>query len=92
MSLGCFDLLGTTVLPENALPKDLFMDEKITFWDKEEVYACMTVGGNDILGMSLSDTENATGLAVDHGKFKAIEKCLIVDYQTTSINTGLGSN
>jgi hypothetical protein len=87
ISLGRFDLLGTTVLSENALPKDLVMDEKITFWGKEEVYACMTVGGNCILGMGLSDTENATGLEAAYGKFKAAAKRLMPDYQPISINT-----
>lgn len=87
ISLGRFDLLGTTLLSASGLPEDLVMDEKITFWGKQEVYACMTVGNNCILGMGLSATETAAGLQAAYGKFKTAAQRLIPDYQVLSINT-----
>jgi hypothetical protein len=86
-SLGRFDLLGTTLLAPTALPQDLVMDEKITFWGKQEVYACMTVGNDCILGMGLADTETAVGLQAAYGKFKTAAQRLMPDYQALSINT-----
>lgn len=85
--IGRFDLLGTTLHQAAQMPKDLVVDEKISYWWKKEVYACMTVGGNCILGMGLSQGEDESSLSGVYGKFKTAAQRLIADYQPISINT-----
>ncbi|MEY4905044.1 MAG: hypothetical protein RLZZ292_2859, partial [Bacteroidota bacterium] len=85
--LGRFDLLGTTLLDPTKMPKDLVVDEKISYWAQQEVYACMTVGGNCILGMGLSQEESESALSRVYGKFKKAAQRLIPDYQPISINS-----
>ena len=84
--IGRFDLLGTTVRDVSKMPKDLSVDEKITFWRGKEVFACMTAGSNCILGMGLSQAENETSLGKAYGKFKEAANRLTFDYQPVSIS------
>lgn len=85
--LGRFDLLGTTLKDLTKMPQDLVVDEKISHWLGQEVYACMTVGGDCILGMGLSQQENESELSKVYGKFKTAVQGLIPNYEPISINT-----
>jgi Transposase, Mutator family len=85
--LGRFNLVGTTLIDPTKMPKDLVVDEKISYWAAQEVYACMTVGGDCILGMGLSQEESESALSRAYGKFKTAIQRLIPDYQPISINS-----
>lgn len=85
--LGRFSLVGTTVKDPNLLPKDLTSDEKITFWNGNEVYACITTGDNCILGADISHTEDEQGLKQSYQVFKSEAQQLASDYQPVSVNT-----
>jgi len=85
--LGRFSIVGTTVKSKEKLPTDLSADEKITFLNGEEVYACVTTGNDCILGASLSLTEDEAGLSQHYGIFKEEAHQLCPHYQPNSVNT-----
>lgn len=85
--LGRFSLVGTTIKDANLLPKDLTSDEKITFWNGKEVYACITTGNNCILGADISHTEDEAGLKQSYQVFKSEAQNLSPNYQPNSVNT-----
>jgi hypothetical protein len=85
--LGKFSLVGTTVKDPKLLPKDLTSDEKITFWNAKEVYACITTGNNCILGADISHTEDEQGLKQSYQVFKSEAQQLVPDYEPNSVNT-----
>lgn len=85
--LGHFSIVGTSIRSIDKLPKDLTSDEKITFLNGQEVYACITTGNNCILGADISLREDERGLQNSYGVFK--EEILNVSeiYQPNSVNT-----
>jgi hypothetical protein len=85
--LGRFNLLATTIHDSSKLPKDICIDEKISYWANQEVYACMTVGGDCILGMGVSQKEDESSLSKAYGIFKQQAQALIADYEPLSINS-----
>jgi len=84
---GRFSIVGTTVKNPALLSQSLTADEKITFLNGKEIYACMTVGDNCILGADLSLTENEQGLKESYGTFKQEALNISPNYQPTSVNT-----
>ena len=85
--LGHFNLLGTTIKDATKLPKDIGIDEKISYWHQQEIFACMTVGGNCILGMGVAQKEDESSLSKAYGIFKTQAQRLIPDYQPISISS-----
>lgn len=85
--LGRFSIVGTTVKAPNLLAESLTADEKITFLNGKEVYACVTVGENCILGADLSLTEDEDGLKESYGVFKQEALNLLPTYRPKSVNT-----
>ncbi len=59
--LGRFSVLGTTVKTPEALPEDLVADEKHTRRNGEKVHVATTVGGECLLGASVSTEPVTTG-------------------------------
>ena len=49
---GTCSIVGTTVKDSSKLPKNITIDEKITWWNGKEIYAAMVAGANCILGNS----------------------------------------
>jgi hypothetical protein len=68
--LGRFSIVGTTVKNSDLLSQSLTADGKITFLNGKEIYACMTVGDNCIVGADLSLTEDERGLKESYDIFK----------------------
>jgi hypothetical protein len=85
--LGRFSIVGTTVKSPDLLAESLTADEKITFLNGKEVYACVTVGENCILGADLSLTEDEDGLKESYDIFKQESLNISPDYQPKSVNT-----
>lgn len=85
--LGRFSIVGTSVKSEAVLSYSLTADEKITFLNGKEVYACITVGGDCILGADISLTEDQQGLGEAYGVFKTEVQAEFSDYTPKSVNT-----
>ena len=85
--LGRFSIVGTTVKSPDLLAESLTADEKITFLNGKEVYACVTVGENCILGADLSLTEDEDGLKESYDVFKQEALNIAPYYQPKSVNT-----
>lgn len=85
--LGRFNLLATTIQDATKLPKDLCIDEKISYWGNQEIFACMTVGSDCILGMGVSQKEDEASLHKAYGVFKAQAIALDPDYEPLSISS-----
>lgn len=85
--LGRFSIVGTTVKKEGLLPESLTADEKITFLNGKEVYACITTGNECILGADISLTEDEVGLKDGYDVFKQEAANVSVHYQPKSVNT-----
>ncbi|MDZ7900625.1 MAG: hypothetical protein U5N85_21680 [Arcicella sp.] len=85
--LGRFSIVGTTVKSPNLLTESLTADEKITFLNGKEIYACVTVGEDCILGADLSLTEDEEGLKESYGVFKQEALNIFPAYQPKSVNT-----
>lgn len=85
--LGRFSIVGTSVKSAAVLADSLTADEKITFLNGKEVCACITVGGDCILGADLSLTEDQQGLSEAYGVFKTEVQAEFSDYTPKSVNT-----
>jgi hypothetical protein len=85
--IGRFSIVGTSVKNGDLLPKDLTSDEKITFWNGQEVYGCITTGNNCILGADLSLTEDEQGLKQSYQVFKEEAPNILPTYEPNSVNT-----
>jgi hypothetical protein len=85
--LGRFSIVGTTVKRPDLLPESLTADEKITFLNGKEIYACVTVGENCILGADISLTEDEDGLKKSYEVFKQETLNIAPQYQPKSVNT-----
>jgi hypothetical protein len=84
--LGRFNLLATTIQDRSKLPQDICIDEKISYWSNQEIFACMTVGSDCILGMGVSQKEDEVSLRQAYGVFKEQALALSPDYEPLSIN------
>lgn len=85
--LGRFSIVGTTVKNPDLLAESLTADEKITSLNGKEIYACVTVGENCILGADLSLTEDEHGLKESYDVFKQESLNIAPNYQPKSVNT-----
>lgn len=90
--LGRFSVVGTTIKSPNLIPPSLTADEKavrrpITFLNGKEVYACVTVGNDCMLGADLSLTEDEDGLKESYGVFKEEALNISSTYLPKSVNT-----
>jgi hypothetical protein len=85
--LGRFSIVGTTVKSPDLLAESLTADEKITFLNGKEIYACVTVGEDCILGADLSLTEDEDGLKESYDIFKQESLNISPTYQPKSVNT-----
>ena len=84
---GRYNLVQTVVKDPKKLPKHLLADEKITWWNGEEVVVATTVGEDCVLGASVAmgiDTPNLEE-AYQHFKDEALQ--LDPEYRPETVNT-----
>ncbi|HNT74455.1 MAG TPA: hypothetical protein PKH77_05485 [Anaerolineae bacterium] len=83
---GRNSVVGTTVKAPETLPAHLLADEKHAWLNGEKVYVTTTVGGECVLGASVSRTADTDGLPEGYGHFKAEAQDLPPDYTPASVN------
>jgi len=83
--LGRLSLVGSVVKAQ-PVPRHLAADEKITFFNGEEVYIALTAGADCVLGAELSLQEDGEGLQAAYGVFKEEAQQTQPDYQPLSVN------
>lgn len=81
---GTCSIVGSTVKDSTKLPKNITIDEKITWWNGREIYAAMVAGCNCILGNNLSQSEDEVGLTAAYERFKTEAQNVVADYSPTS--------
>lgn len=86
-SLGRYNIVGTTVKGEEALPNNLLADEKHTKAHGEKWYVNTTVGKGCILGASVTESADAIGLEAGYGVFKAEAQSVKANYVPKTVNT-----
>jgi hypothetical protein len=87
IALGRANLVGATVKSEAAMPRDLIVDEKITWVDGQEVSVPTTAGGGCFLGITVSERDNTEGLQDAYGEFASEAKAVFPDYRPRSVCT-----
>jgi hypothetical protein len=86
-SLGRNSIVGTTVKSPELLPADLAADEKHSRLKGGKIYVPTTVGGQCILGASVSEDAGENGLKKGYGIFKEEALNLNPEYAPKSVNT-----
>lgn len=86
-SIGRKSIVGTSVYNTNNLPKNYVADEKISFWNNQEVYIGMTSSEECVLGLSVSKTSDEAGLKEAYGVFKAEALQIRPNFSPESVNT-----
>lgn len=86
-SLGRYNIVGTTVKSEEALPDDLLADEKHTKAHGEKWYVNTTVAKGCVLGASVTETADSTGLEQGYGVFKEEAQSVKANYAPKTVNT-----
>lgn len=84
---GRNSIVGTTVKDMDKLPKDLLADEKHTRFNGEKAYIATTVGGDCVLGASLTLGADQESLTAAYGHFKAEAQNVSPDYEPETVNT-----
>ena len=87
VSLGSFNVAGTTVKDPEKLPRDVLADEKHTWLNGERRYLAMTVGEGCILGASIAKSASQADLTKAYGVFAQEAKALKPDYTPFTVNT-----
>lgn len=85
--LGRNSVVGTTVKSADELPKDLLADEKHTRFNGEKAYIATTVGGDCVLGASLTLGADEESLTEAYGHFKTEAQNVSPDYEPETVNT-----
>ena len=87
IALGRANLVGATVKSEAVCPRDLIVDEKITWADGQEVVVPTTASGGCFLGITVSERDNTEGLQAAYGEFASEAKAVFPDYRPLSVCT-----
>lgn len=83
-SLGRISIVGSAC--KRALPQHLAADEKVSFWNDQEIYVAMTASGDCLLGAEISMSEDAVGLTEAYGVFLTEARDIDSAYQPLSVN------
>ena len=70
LHIGRFNIVSTTVRREGVVPEHLVADEKVSWWQGEEIYICTTAAEECLLGAQPSLTSDEQGLEEGYGVFK----------------------
>jgi len=87
LSLGCNNIVGTTVKRMDKMPRHLIVDEHHSRLKGNKVYICTTVGGNCFLGAAVSNSISFSDLRNAYGIFKSELNKLHPNYKLLTINT-----
>jgi len=85
IALGLANLVGATVKSEAVMPRDLIIDEKITWVEGQGVVVPTTASGGCFLGITVSERDNAEGLQAAYGEFAFEAKAVFPDYRSLSV-------
>lgn len=87
LSLGNYDLVGTTIYESEDLPQNLIADEHHIMVQGEKKYVATTVAKGCFLGMSVCDGADEVSLLAGYQHFK--EEALLVkaNYEPSTVNT-----
>jgi hypothetical protein len=83
-SLGRISIVGCVC--KRGLPAHLAADEKVSFWNRQEIYVAMTASGDCLLGAEISMSEDAEGLTQAYGVFLAEARDVDSTYSPISVN------
>lgn len=86
-SLGCYDLVSTTVKDPEHLPQHLLADEKHIHINGEKAYIAMTVGADCVLGAAVASTADEAALTDAYGRFRHEAQQLAPTYAPQTVNT-----
>jgi len=86
LSLGRFNIAGTTIQYKCNLPDDLASDEKHTKQLGSRIYACLTSSRDCVLGASISQTADKKGLTEAYKEFKEDIQAIDKDYEPKTNN------
>ena len=84
-SLGRISIVGSLHKRGN-LPEHLASDEKISYWNGQEVYIAMTGSKDCVLGAEIAMSEDRVGLKAAYGVFRQEALALEGSYNPLSIN------
>lgn len=87
LSLGRFQLVGTTVKAAAHLPTQLVADEKLTWEAGQEVLLATTVAQGCFLGAALASETSAAALEQAYGEFKTEAQQVAAEYAPTTVTT-----
>jgi hypothetical protein len=87
LSLGHYDLVGTTIYEPENLPINLIADEHHIMVKGEKKYVATTVAEGCFLGMSVCDGANEASLLSGYQEFKDEALLLKPDYEPETVNT-----
>ena len=88
-SLGRISIVGSLHKTGNLaehLAEHLASDEKISYWNGQEVYIAMTGSKDCVLGAEIAMSEDTVGLKAAYGVFKKEALALEGSYNPLSIN------
>lgn len=84
-SLARISVVGS-VTKRGALPIHLAADEKVTYWNGQEVYIGLSISGDCVLGAELSLKEDTAQLQEAYGVFAQEARDVEPTYQPKSVN------
>jgi hypothetical protein len=87
LSLGRFNIVGTTVKKAELLPQDLLADDKHTQHRDEKQYIAMTVAKECILGAEITELASEAYLGEAYCVFAQKSKEINPSYRPDSVNT-----
>jgi len=85
--LGGNSVVGTTVKSPDKLPAHLLADEKHSHFNGQKAYIAQTVGGDCLLGLSITLGAGEAELTSAYQRFKREAQKLKADYQPQTVNT-----
>jgi hypothetical protein len=87
MALGRPSIVGSTVKEPDKLPQHLLANEKHTRARRQEVYGPTTVGGDCILGATVTDSASAAALEAAYGELAQEARALSPPYSPKTVCT-----
>jgi len=87
ISLGNYDLVGTTIYEAEDLPQNLIADEHHIMVQGEKKYVATTVAKGCFLGMSVCDGADESSLIAGYQEFKTEALLVKENYEPCTVNT-----
>ena len=71
LHIGRFNIVSTTARRKGVVPQHLVADEKVSWWQGEEIYVCTTASEECLWGAEPSLSSDEQGLEIGYGVFKS---------------------